>query len=333
MNKIAVYGFGRMGRSTLKAALRQHLLTPAVISDIKDLPTLAALFAYDSNYGEWLEPVKAQNNTILIAGKRITYVDARQGLPDWKSLNVKVVIDCTGQAIFRDAAAAHLTRGASRVLIADVSQSRADCDAVLLPGVNLDAYDPQSHRLISLADGITNALATLIAVLKENFGIESGFFSTIQPYTSTQSLTDQAMQDRRTSWAANENIIPASLAAVKALQFIWPNLPITGKAYRVPVRTGSIAELNVILERPTNTEQVRNVFRAATRKAPLKGILGVLEEEYASSRVVGESLSALVDLPLLQVENGWYLSIAVWYDNEMGYANRLAETAAYLVSR
>jgi len=170
----------------------------------------------------------------------------------------------------------------------------------------------------------------LVKVIKENFGIGRGFFSTVHAYTNTQSLTDQPMADRRDSWAAAENIIPSSSGAAKALKFIWPDLEITGKAYRVPVRTGSIVELNVMIEKAATVDEIREAFRRAAAKGPLAGIMGVLEEEFASSRVVGESLSSLIDLPLIQVLGGNLLSAAAWYDNEMGYATRLAETAKLL---
>ena len=141
-------------------------------------------------------------------------------------------------------AQAHLDPGAKRVLVSAASKTLQDCDAVLLPGINLDQFDPAKHKIISMASCTTNALAPVVKVLMENFGIQSGFFSTIHAYTNTQSLTDQPMKDRRDSWAAAENIIPSSSGAAKALKFIWPDLKMTGKAYRVPVRTGSIAELN-----------------------------------------------------------------------------------------
>ncbi len=332
MSKIAIHGFGRIGRSTLKAGLRDNLFVPAVISDIKDLPTMAALFAYDSNYGPWNQEVKTKDSQLIIGDKTITFMDSTKAIPNWQELGVEVVIDCTGRATTRAGAEAHLALGAKRVLVSAASKTLQDCDAVLLPGINLESYDPKEHRIISMASCTTNALAPVVKVLKENFGIKTGFFSTVHAYTNTQSLTDQPMKDRRDSWAAAENIIPSSSGAAKALKFIWPDLAITGKAYRVPVRTGSIAEVNVILERPTNTEEVKNAFRTAALNAPLKGVLAVLEEEYASSRILGEPHSSIIDLPLLQVVDDTFLSIAAWYDNEMGYSTRLAETASYLLS-
>ena len=333
MNKIAIHGFGRIGRSTLKAALRHKLFVPAVVCDIKDLPTLAALFAYDSNYGPYPDEVKNTATELVVGDDRITFKDTNDALPNWGELGVEVVIDCTGRATTRAGAEAHLALGAKRVLVSAASKTLQDCDAVLLPGINLEMYEPKEHRIISMASCTTNALAPVVKILRENFGIKTGFFSTVHAYTNTQTLTDQPMKDRRDSWAATENIIPSSSGAAKALKFIWPDLTISGKAYRVPVRTGSIAELNIILERATTTEGVRDVFRAASLTGALKGVLGVLEEEYASSRILGDPHSSVVDLPLVEVADGNFLTIAAWYDNEMGYSTRLAETAAYLLAR
>jgi glyceraldehyde 3-phosphate dehydrogenase len=330
MGAIAIHGFGRIGRSTLKAALAGRLFVPVSVSDIKDLPTLAALFAVDCNYGRWPEPVAARGGTLVIGGREIRFVDSTVTLPDWRALGVDVVVDATGRAVTRAVAQEHLDRGANRVLVSAASKTLQDCDAVLLPGINLETYDPHGHHIISMASCTTNALAPVVKVLRERFGIQMGFFSTVHAYTNTQSLTDQPMRDRRDSWAAAENIIPAASGAAKALRFIWPDLAVTGKAYRVPVRTGSIVELNALVERGASEDEVRDAFRQASDTPPLKGIMGVLEEEYASCRVVGESLSSLIDLPLVQVLDGHMVSVAAWYDNEIGYATRLAETARFL---
>ncbi len=327
MSNIAIHGFGRIGRSTTKVALSHGLFVPFSVSDIKDLPTLAALFAVDTNYGLWPGDVKTESGKLLVNGKEIKFFDTTQSLPDWRALGVDVIVDCTARATTRAGAQMHIERGAKKVLVSAPSKSLQDCDAVLLPGINLDSYNPQQHHIISMASCTTNALAPMVKVIKENFGIQTGFFSTVHAYTNTQSLTDQPMKDRRDSWAAAENIIPSSSGAAKALKFIWPDLAITGKAYRVPVRTGSIVELNVLVNQDTTADEVKDAFRKAASTPPLKGVMGVLEDEYASCCVVGESLSSLVDLPLVQILEGHMLSVAAWYDNEMGYAARLAETA------
>ncbi len=330
MGKIAIHGFGRIGRSALRVAQQKNLFVPVSISDIKDQATLAALFEVDTNYGRWPEEVKVTDGKFIIGGREIPYLDSSQSLPDWAALGVDLVIDCTGRATRRLGAQAHLDRGAKRVLVSAPSKTLQDCDAVLLPGINLDKFDAGRHFIISMASCTTNALAPIVKVLIENFGIRHGFFSAVHAYTNTQSLTDQPMADRRDSWAAAENIIPSSSGAAKALKFIWPDLNITGKAYRVPVRTGSIVEVNVVVDKATSTEDVQAVFRKAAETASLKGVMGVLEEEWASSRIVGDLHSSIVDLPLVQVLDGTLVSVAAWYDNEMGYSARLAETAAYL---
>lgn len=332
MGKIALHGFGRIGRSTLKAGLKHGLFVPVSISDIRDIPTLAAIFEVDSNYGRWPDEVAATETGFRIGKHEIAYYNSQNELPDWGALGVDVVVDCTGRATTRAGAQPHLERGARRVLVSAASKTLDDCDAVLLRGINLEQFDPDQHRIVSMASCTTNALAPVIKVLRENFGIRSGFFSTVHAYTNTQSLTDQPMRDRRDSWAATENIIPASSGAAKALRFIWQDLQITGKAYRVPVRTGSIAEVNAVLERPTSTEEVRECFRKAAASAAFKGVMDVLEGEWASSRIVGDSHSSIIDLPLTQVQDGTLVSVAAWYDNEMGYATRLAEVAAHLAN-
>ena len=332
MGAVAIHGFGRVGRWTLKVALKRGLFVPVSLSDIKDLSTMAALFEVDSNYGRWHEEVRTAQSNLIVGGRQIRYFDSSQALPDWAALGVGLVVDCTGRATTRPGAQAHLDRGAKRVLVSAPSKTSQDADAVLLPGINLDQFDPQRHRIVSMASCTTNALAPVVKVLLESVGIQSGFFSTVHAYTNTQSLTDQPMRDRRDSWAAAENIIPSSSGAARALQFIWPTLKMTGKAYRVPVRTGSIAEVNVVTERATTVEELKEIFRKAASTAPLEGIMGVLEDEWASSRIVGDEHSSIVDLPLLQVLGDTLVSVAAWYDNEMGYAHRLAETAARLMA-
>lgn len=330
MARIAIHGFGRIGRSVMKAALKNNLFTPVSVSDIKDTPTLAALFEVDTNYGRWHEEVATNEQGFVIGGREVSYYNTLKELPDWGALGVDLVIDCTGRAVTRAGAQPHFERGAPRVIVSAPSKSRDDCDAFLLPGINLDTFDPQQHKLISVASCTTNALAPVVKVVMEQFGIRHGLFSTVHAYTNSQSLTDQPQKDRRDSWAAAENIIPSSSGAAKALGFVWPGLKITGKAYRVPVRTGSIAELNLVTERPATVEAVNAAFREAAKAGPLKGILNVLEDEWTSSRIVGDPHSSIVDLPLTTVQDGTLLSVAAWYDNEMGFSTSLAKTVAYI---
>ena len=214
------------------------------------------------------------------------------------------------------------------MLVSAASKSKEDSDIMLLAGINLQDYDPAKHKIVSMASCTTNALAPVVKILREKFGIEYGFFNTVHAYTNTQSLTDQPMKDLRDSWAAAENVIPSSSGAAKALVMIWPDLKMTGKAYRVPVRTGSIAEINAVLSRNVTKEEVREAFVAAAKTDALRGVMDVLTEEWASSRIVGDPHSSIIDLPLIDVIGGNLVSVAAWYDNEMGYATRLAEVAA-----
>ena len=329
MANIALYGFGRIGRQFLRIALENNLFVPVSVSDIHDVSILASLFAVDTNYGRFGEKVSSEGDNLLIGDRRIKYVNSKTEVPDWKSLGVDIVVDCTGRATTRAGAQAHIDRGAKYVLISAASKSLADCDAVLLKGINLDTFDPSSHKIISMGSCTTNALAAAVKVILDNFGIKYGLFSTVHSYTNTQSLTDQPMKDRRDSWAAAENIIPSASGAARALQFIWKDLQITGKAYRVPTRTGSIAELNLVTERECSAEEVNEAFRKAAADGPLKGVMDVLEEEWTSARIVGDPHSSIVDLPLT-VKQGELLSIATWYDNEWGFTSRLAEVAQFI---
>lgn len=332
MKKIALHGFGRIGRQFLRNALANNLFVPASISDIKDEATLAALFSVDTIYGRWHEPVSGASGRITIGGREILYNNASKEIPDWGKMGVDLVVDCTGRATVRAGAQAHLDRGAKYVLVSAPSKTLADCDAVLLKGINLETFDPSSHHIISMGSCTTNGLAAPIKVILENFGIQYGLFSTVHSYTNSQSLTDQPMKDIRDSWAAAENIIPSSSGAARALQFIWKDLKITGKAYRVPTRTGSIAELNLVTEKDCTVSQVNDAFRAAASAGPLKGVMDVLEGQWASSRIVGDPHSSIIDLPLT-AKQGSLLSVASWYDNEWGFSTRLAEVAAYLAGK
>ncbi len=327
MQSIAIYGFGRIGRSALRAALKDNLFVPKIIGDIKDLDNLAALFKVDSNYGVWPEEVRVEGNDLIIGDRKIQYVDVKNSIPDWNALGIDLVIECSGRATNRPAAQEHINHGAQYVLISAAPKSLQDADAVLLPGINADTFDPNTHHIVSMASCTTNALASVVKVLREAFGIKNGFFATVHAYTNSQSLTDQPMKDRRDSWAAAENLIPSSSGAAKALKFIWPDLNVTGKSYRVPVRTGSIVELDANLNRAVTVDEIRQAFREAASKAPLKGVMDVLEQEWASSRIVGDPHTSIVDLPLVQVLDGTLVSVAAWYDNEYGYATRLAEMA------
>jgi glyceraldehyde 3-phosphate dehydrogenase len=331
MDKIAIYGFGRIGRQCLKVALNNGLFVPAALADVKDEETLAALFAVDTIYGRWGGRVLGGNGRFTVGENAIPYLNSAKEIPNWGDLGVDLVVDCSGRSTTRAGAQLHLDRGAKRVLISAPPKTLADCDAVLLKGINLEDFNPATHRIVSTGSCTTNALAPVVKVIREQFGIRYGLFSTVHSYTNSQSLTDQPMKDRRDSWAAAENIIPSSSGAARALGFIWKDLQITGKAYRVPTRTGSIAELNLVTGQPCTVAEVNDAFRRSAAEGSLRGVLGVLEEAWPSARVIGESHSSLIDLPLTARE-GELLSVATWYDNEWGFATRLAEVAAFLAA-
>jgi len=332
MARIAIQGFGRIGRCTLRAALTEQTFTPVAIADVKDLPTLAALLAVDTNYGRWPEPVRAEGDVLRIGERTIPYHNVADGLPDWGALGIDVVIESSGRATTRAGAQPHLDRGAKHVLVSAPSKSLEDCDAVLLPGINLEAFDPGRHRIVSMGSCTTNALAPVVKVAREHWGIRQGFFTTVHAYTNSQSLTDQPKAERRDSWAAAENIIPSSSGAAKGLKFIWPDLRVTGKACRVPVRTGSIVELVAVVERATERDEVVEAFRAAAKRPPLQGVMDVLEEEWPSARIVGDPHSSIVDLPLAEVCDRTLITVTAWYDNEMGFSTQLARAARTLAS-
>lgn len=329
MEGIGIAGFGRIGRSTLRAALRDGLWVPAIITDIEDPETLAMLFKADTNYGLWREEVKydSELNEFAIGARRIPYMNVRDCSPLCDPLGVKVVIDCTGRATTREGAQLHLNSGAEHVLVSAPSKTAEDCDTTILVGFNDDTFDPEKHKIVSMASCTTNALAPLVKVLEETFGIESGLFTTVHAYTASQSLVDKPMKDRAESWAAAENIIPSSSGAAKALKYLWPDLQITGKAYRVPNRTSSIVELTAVVNKiGVGVNEVNFALGRMAKSVRLGRYVDVLNEEWASARVLGETKTCLIPLHLTQV-SGQLVSVASWYDNEAGYSTRLAELA------
>nr|WP_235527311.1 type I glyceraldehyde-3-phosphate dehydrogenase [Pedobacter sp. Leaf41] len=253
-----------------------------------------------------------EDSASIFDGHHIIYLDSSTGVPDWQALGVALVVDCSGNATRREGAQTHLDTGAKYVLVSAPSKSLADCE-----GINLESFNPGKDHIISMGSCTTNALAAPIKVIREAFGIEYGLFSTVHSYTNSQSLTDQPMSDLRDCWAAAENMIPSSSGAAKALQFIWPDLNVSGKAYRIPTRTGSIAELNLITTKQCSVQEVNEAFRTASLQGELVGVMDVLDEQWISARIFADMHSALIDLPLT-AKQGELLSVASWYDNEWG---------------
>ena len=290
MSNIAIHGFGRIGRSILKAALRDRLFVPVSISDIRDLKTFAALFAVDTNYGLWPEPVRADGDDLVIGDRRIRYINSMEKLPDWQASAVDLVVDCTGRATVRSGAQAHLDRGAKRVLVSAPSKSLDDCDAVLLRGINLEAYDPAAHRIVSMASCTTNALAPVVKVVRERFGITMGFFSTVHAYTNTQSLTDQPMKRpaRLMGRGGEHHPVVVGRRQGAFVHLARPEHHRQGLPRACAHRQHRRAQRRRAAG--TTADAVRDAFRQAAASTPLAGVMGVLEEEFASARIVGERL-------------------------------------------
>jgi glyceraldehyde 3-phosphate dehydrogenase len=327
--RVAINGFGRIGRNLLRAALTREdapELEWVAINDIADAPTLAHLFKYDSVLGPFPGEVKAVEGGIEIDGRRIaiTAEGDPAALP-WGELGVDVVVESTGRFTDRGGAAKHLEAGARRVVI---SAPAKEPDVTVCLGVNFEeAYDPDRHRIISNASCTTNCLAPVAKVLAQTVGVRHGLMTTVHAYTADQRLQDMPHKDLRRARAAALNLVPTSTGAAKAIGLVVPELDgkLHGFAIRAPVPTGSVVDLTVECERPTSAEELNAAFRAAAERAPLAGILAYSEEELVSSDIVGSRFSSIVDGKLTTVIDGTLAKVIAWYDNEWGYSNRLLE--------
>lgn len=328
MNKVAINGFGRIGRLTFRELLTKSNLEVVAINDLTDAKTLAHLLKYDSNQGRFPGEVKVNDNHLVVNGKRIQMFNERnpEELP-WEELGIDVVVECTGH--FRDLAGAgkHLTAGARRVVIS--APASGEIKTVVI-GVN-DHTITDEDKIISNASCTTNCLAPIAMILDEEFGIEKGYINTIHAYTADQSLQDAPHSDLRRARAAALSIIPTSTGAAKAVGLVLPNLKgrLDGLATRVPVPTGSMTDLVVILKREVTAEEVN----AAVRKAAdgkLKGIVEYTEDPIVSVDIVGSKYSSIFDSQLTSA-NGNLLKVISWYDNEYGYSSRTAELVSNIL--
>lgn len=325
--RIAINGFGRIGRSFLRAALeRGSDLEVVAVNDLTDPATLAHLLRYDTAYGKLAARVEVAGDALVVDGRRITVTAERDpaGLA-WGDQGVELVIESTGRFTHRDAASKHLERGARKVLF---SAPASGDDLTIVMGVNDRLYDPAVHHLVSNASCTTNSLAPLAKVLDDVAGIDTGLMTTIHAYTADQSLQDGPHRDLRRARAAAENIIPTSSGAAKAIGKVLPELDgrLSGFALRVPVLTGSITDLTVTTTREVTVEEVNAAFRAAATEGPLVGILEYSEDPIVSSDIVGNPASTIFDAPLTAV-SGRTVKVLGWYDNEWGFTNRLLDTA------
>ena len=332
MTRIAVNGFGRIGRNVLRAIFeRETELEVVAINDLTEPATLAQLLRYDSSLGRFGRPVEVDGDALVVDGHRIRILAERDPakLP-WAELEIELVLESTGRFTDADAARAHLAAGAKRVL---VSAPATGADVTLAYGVNTEAYDAELHTIVSNASCTTNALAPLAAVLDDLAGIEHGFMTTVHAYTQEQNLQDGPHRDLRRARAAAVNIVPTTTGAAKAIGLVLPKLDgkLSGDSIRVPVPVGSIVELNTMVAREVTREQVLEAYRTAA-DGPLVGILEYTEDPIVSSDITGNPASAIFDSALTRVD-GRHVKVVAWYDNEWGFSNRVIDTLTLLADR
>lgn len=333
--KLAINGFGRIGRQALRIVrARFPTIEVVLINDLTDVPTLAHLFEYDSSYGKYAGTVSTADNAIVVDGKsiRITAEKDPSKLPH-AELGVDVVLECTGRFTKRDDAALHLKAGAKKVIIS--APCKDSPDATLCIGVNHEIYAPATMHVISNASCTTNCLAPMVKVLDDAFGIEHGLMTTIHSYTNDQNLLDLPHSDLRRARAAGVNIVPTSTGAAKAIGLVLPSLKgkLHGSSVRVPTPTGSLNDLTVVTTKPVTAESINAAFAKAAAEGSLKGVLRYETKPIVSHDIVGDPSSCIFDADLTQVIGGNFAKVFGWYDNEWGYSNRLVELAAYIGSK
>ena len=329
--RVAINGFGRIGRNVFRAARSRGLtgrgeIEWVAVNDLVAPATLAHLLRYDSLLGPYAGTVEAGENALLVDGRELKVLAERDpsALP-WGELGVDVVIESTGLFTDRESAAKHLAQGAKKVII---SAPATDADVTVVLGVNFEsAYDRDRHHVISNASCTTNCLAPVAKVLHDVVGVRHGLMTTIHAYTADQRLHDLPHRDLRRARAAAINLIPASTGAAKAIGLVIPELQgrLNGFAVRAPVPTGSVVDLTVECERATSPEEINEAMRSAAAGAALAGIMQYCEDPIVSSDIAGSSFSAIVDSLLTSVVDGTMAEVIAWYDNEWGYSNRLVD--------
>ena len=328
ITKIAINGFGRIGRSAFKIARERSDLEIVAINDLTDTKTLAYLLKHDSNYGEYGRQVDVTEDELIVDGKPVKVLAEKDpaNLP-WGEMNVDVVIESTGLFTDKDGASKHLTAGAKRVVISGPTKSDG-VDTIVL-GTN-DSKIKGATPIISNASCTTNSLGAVMAVLDAEFGVEKSMLTTVHSYTASQRLQDAPAKDLREGRNAAENMVPTTTGAAIAVTKTLPQL--TGKfdglSVRVPTPVVSLSDVTALLRRDVTVEQVNEVFKKAAADSFYQGILGISEEPLVSRDFIGNSHSGIVDLPLTKVVGGNMVKIMVWYDNEWGYSNRLVELVA-----
>ncbi len=330
--KIAINGFGRIGRPTFRRILEKHPdLEVKAINDLTDNKTLAHLLKYDSLYGIYDKPIKHTDESLIIDGQEIKCLAEREPakLP-WKEMGIDVVLECTGYFTDLEGAKKHLQAGAKKVIISAPCKSEGTPHFVL--GVNQEKYDPKKDEVVSMASCTTNCLAPIAKVLHDNFEIESGLMTTIHSYTNDQRLLDSPHKDLRRARAAAISMIPTSTGAAIAVTKTIPELAgkIHGLAIRVPTPIVSLTDFVAKVKKETTVEQVNQVLKKASSSEKLKGILSIEEAPLVSIDFQGNPFSAIVDTASTMVQEKNLVKVLAWYDNEWGYACRLAEFAEFI---
>ena len=330
--KIAINGFGRIGRIVFRAAANNPNVDVVAINDLTDSATMAHLLKYDSVHGRLDADITAKEGAIEFNGKSITYTAVKDPaqLP-WKDLGIDIVMECTGLFRDRENASKHLAAGARKVII---SAPAKDPDITIVMGVNANQYNPNQHHIISNASCTTNCLSPVAKVLLENFGIKNGLMTTIHSYTGDQRLLDFPHKDLRRARAANMSMIPTTTGAARAVALVLPELDgkLNGLAIRVPTPNVSIVDLVATVEKSGVTvSDVNEALKSASENA-LSGILGFSDEPLVSCDYNGNTLSSIVDGPTTYVVDN-LVKVLAWYDNESGYSNRMVDLAAMIGSQ
>jgi len=326
--KAGINGFGRIGRNVYRAAYERGADIEWVgVNDITDNETLAHLLKYDSILGPFKGTVEVGANGLVVDGKELRVTAERDpaALP-WSDLGAEVVIESTGLFTDRENAAKHLEAGARKVII---SAPAKEPDVTLVLGVNDEAYEVESHHVISNASCTTNCLGPLAKVMHDTFGIETGIMTTIHAYTADQALQDTPHKDPRRARAAAINLVPTSTGAAKAIGLVMPELKgkLNGIAVRAPIPTGSMTDLVFQASQDVSAEEINQAMAARADTGPMKGILQYTEDEIVSSDIVRSPYSCIFDSKLTMVMEGRLVKVVAWYDNEWGYSNRVVDLA------
>jgi glyceraldehyde 3-phosphate dehydrogenase (phosphorylating) len=322
--RVAINGFGRIGRMVFRSALREEGIEIVAINDLTSAATLAHLLKYDSVHGPFNATVEAKGDELVVNGKAIKILAVRNpGELPWEQYKVDVVLESTGLFTAREKAELHLKAGAKKVVISAPATGE---DITIVMGVNDSLYDGSKHNIISNASCTTNCLAPVAKVLNDSFGIEKGLMTTIHSYTNDQNILDLPHKDLRRARAAALSMIPTSTGAAKAVSLVLPELKgkLDGFAIRVPTPNVSVVDLTCTLKNSTDAAAVNAALKAAA-EGPLKGILGYTEEELVSIDFNGCPLSSIVDAKSTKLIDGNLLKVLSWYDNEMGFSNRVID--------